>query len=127
MEVMNEITTSGDPDRLVYSNARWRISQASFQRRKLWVDCYRHLRPLVSGSDLTKLESLRLADMELQRSSAAHVERWRPECLQREWAAYCQASSAIRARMNTAIELEKRLLYPLLARYSAHRSGRSLP
>jgi hypothetical protein len=56
-------------------------------------------------------------DSDLGAYSTKHISRWTVAAIQGDWRGYREASRQIRRRMKDCIEAEKRLLYPLLARY----------
>lgn len=116
MDALETVTRQPAPDRAVYTNARWRISAASYARRLLWKECFRHLLPIVDRSTARKLELFNCEDIELLGHSAAHVSRWPAKAVEQDWPGYCMASREIRRRMRIVIEAEKLVVYPILRR-----------
>lgn len=102
--------------------ARWNISRASLARRTLWNRIHAYLLVRATGAAAVDLRKLQEGDMLLLRSSTAHVSRWTIFAVMREWAAYCEASRAIRWKMKAAIAAEQRVLYPLLTSSTAWRN-----
>ena len=123
MEALDRITRQPLADRSRYTEARSRLSDASFARRKLLNECLQHLHPIVEPATAQALESFNRDNLDALGHSAAHVARWPADAIEREWHAYCRASREIRARMAAAIEEDRRLLCPLL-RLQASGSGR---
>jgi hypothetical protein len=115
---MERITNGSMPDVTRYTAARFRISKASLERRSLWQGARRHLESKATPTDCKQLERLAAIDLELGSHSADHVRRWTRDAIEGDWAGYREASRKIRHRMRDCIEAEKRILYPLLARYS---------
>jgi len=107
-------------DPIAVPGARWRLSAANRARREVWQDCYHHLLPLVDQATAIALTKLKSRDIAMARFSADHVARWPSHAVKRDWEAYCEASRAVRARMSAAIEVEQRLVYPIL---TLHRAG----
>lgn len=114
MANLDELTRGPLPSKALIIDARWNISRASLARRTLWRGIYAHLSGRVSKEDEMDLCRLRDGDLDLLRSSAAHVSKWQIEAVVQNWAAYCEASKAIRWKMMAAMGAETRLLYPLL-------------
>jgi hypothetical protein len=108
-----------DPTAL--ASARWRLSAANRARRAVWQDCYHFLLPLVDRPTAAALTELKVRDMEMARASAAHLARWPARAAQAEWPTYCQASRAIRGPMTAAMQVEMRLLAPLLQKHRVDR------
>ena len=118
MADLDGLTKNGVVDES-YIHIRFRLSAASLARRRLWQHIFRGLKPLVSGSDTDTLADLNTADLQLLRRSAEHVCTWSSQTVERRWREYAQASKLLRRDMAEAIGDEKRLLYPLLAKYAA--------
>lgn len=110
-------------DRII--DARWNISRASLARRTLWGRINNYLSSHGAIEDLADLRRLQEGDMVLLRSSSEHVARWKITAIVEEWPAYCEASKAIRWKMQAAIGAEQRLLYPMLGACTdqRHRQG----
>ena len=115
MAVMDSVTRAVLADRDLVSNARWRLSHASLRRRMLWGRVYRHLSPRVGPSDAAALNRIQAIDFALQQQSAAHVGKWTADAVEANWDGYCEASRAIRWKMDAYIAAERRVVHPLLA------------
>jgi hypothetical protein len=115
MAVMASAADAPVADRHLYSNARWRLSQASLKRRMLWGRIYRHLAPRAGPHDAAALDRIQATDVALQQQSAAHVGKWTTDAIEADWAGYCDASRTIRWKMNAHMDAERRVVYPLLA------------
>jgi hypothetical protein len=116
MATLDALTEEKNPDRLRYSQVRWRLSRASLTRRNLSARICADLDSLVGQSDRLTLKEIRNADCELARNSAVHVGQWPADSIDTNWPDYCDASREIRRRMEAYLDLERRLLFPLLER-----------
>lgn len=116
MAGMEALTREQSPDRLRYPQLRWRLSQASLARRNLSARIRADLEPRVEPRDRATLKDLRDADCDLARNSAAHIGRWSADSIDANWPAYCQASREIRWKMEAYLDMERRLLFPILER-----------
>jgi hypothetical protein len=114
MAVMDSVTRATLADRNLFSNARWRLSHASFKRRMLWGRIYRRLAPRAGPYQAAALDRIQATDLELIHQSAAHVGKWTTDAVEADWPGYCEASRAIRWKMNAHIGAERRVVYPLL-------------
>lgn len=114
MALLDAVTREPVAERDRYANARWRLSQASLRRRTLVAKIFQHLIPRVGSKDVVTLQSLQSANLEMRHHSAEHVGKWTVHTIEADWLGYCDASRAIRAKMNDCISAEKRILYPLL-------------
>ena len=110
-----ELLARGDaPDASVLANVRWRLSAASVNRRLLWARILGYLSPKAEGKSGTDLRQLQDIDIELVRASSAHVGTWTTDAILEDWPGYCAASEAMRRKMSDAMEVERRILVPLL-------------
>ena len=114
---MEQITAEATPDVIRYTAARLRISQASRERRLLWQHACRYLHDRVTADHSNDLRHLGMLDSELGLWSAAHIGRWTVKAIESDWIGYRQASRLMRRRMADCVAAEKRLLFPILARY----------
>ncbi len=120
---MERVTHDPAADRLRYSRARWRLSNASLARRALWQRIHHALAGCALGADVRTLAELQEADLALLRASADHIRDWTAPAVEAKWEQYCAASRDIRRKMKAGISAEQRLLYPLLER--AARAART--
>ena len=60
------------------------------------------------------LEKLKSDGLLMLVRSADHIRHWTTREITQDWPGYCLASAAARQTMHSRIELEARLLYPLL-------------
>ena len=60
------------------------------------------------------LEKLKSDGLLMLVRSGDHIRRWTTREITQDWPGYCLASAAARQTMRARIELEARLLYPLL-------------
>lgn len=116
MEVMDRLTRQPNADPSCFANSRWRTSQASLARRTLWGAIFRHLLPRENLKDVVELERLATADWELLLYSANHIFTWVPGRIEVDWEGYCEASRAIRWRMEACLGAKRRILYPRIDR-----------
>jgi hypothetical protein len=116
---LGRVTASDTPDRQRLVAARWRISQASLTRRLLWRRLYQMLLSVAAAEDAVVLKQLQRLDDRMIRASSDHTARWSTNEALARWNLYCLASEAVRHRMSGALATERRLLFPLLARYAA--------
>ena len=114
VEELAELTRGAVPDKERLIEGRWRVSEASLVRRLLWGRIHAYLSEHATGEFESSLRQLQQADMRLIRTSTEHVGRWITDAVIDDWPGYCSASNAMRSRLIEGIELEKRLLYPIL-------------
>lgn len=118
LSAMDAASEGASPDRGNYSTSRWKLSVASRNRRSLVGRICQCLGPLASPEDKIILDRLYQDDMQMLRHSVAHVGEWTLDAIQQNWVGYREASRKVRATMTARIEEEKRLLYPLLRKYT---------
>jgi hypothetical protein len=116
MNEMDQVTRETKADGPRYMRARVALAQASLARRSIWNAIYPNLIESVNAQDAQCLRELWTADIEMLHRSAAHVAKWIPATIERNWSSYCDASLLIRSQMLEQINAEKELLYPLLRR-----------
>jgi hypothetical protein len=80
----------------------------------LWGKIHAYLLHGPRNVDAAELRHLQESDIALLRLSTAHVSEWQIDTVVTNWAAYCDASRALRGKMSDALQSEMRLLYPLL-------------
>ena len=115
IEELAELTRGAVPDKERLVEVRWRVSEASLIRRLLWGRIHAYLSEHAVGEFENSLRDLQEADMVLIRVSTEHVGRWTADAVIEDWPGYCSASTNMRRRLIEGVELEKRLLYPILA------------
>lgn len=71
------------------------------------------------------LEKLKSDGILMLVRSGDHIRHWTPRQIAADWSGYCSASKLARATMRSRIELEAKLLYPLLKEGSARQLPRS--
>ena len=112
---IDAITRCAFPEDASFSNARWRISQASLRRRTTAARIFDFLISRSHDQDNTdKLKSLQAADQQMMRRSAEHVCTWTAQSIRKNWQGYCDASRDLRTHMKSYLLAEQRTLYPLL-------------
>lgn len=121
MAGVDRLTRGPLPNRDSYTTVRWRISQASLKRRTHWAKIYQHLIGWVGAEDAAALNELQVTDMQMLQCSAAHVLKWSRDAIDVDWPGYCKASRAIRSQMQSCMDAEIRVLYPMLERLASYR------
>jgi hypothetical protein len=114
-------TSRSSPDRLEYTNARLRISQAELARTAAFNSVCDFLRSLVAPDQWITVAGLRAADTGSRIHAAAHVAEWTNERIEADWPAYCLASKAMRMRTGETIQQARAVLCPLLDQISKSR------
>jgi hypothetical protein len=112
---MDAITSPGAKSE-GYAAARWRISQASMNRRRASLLARVALIADATEQDKVSLRAIEQADEDLAKRSHAHIAAWAPDRLGADWIGYCSASRRIRLHMLAQISLEQKILYPMLER-----------
>jgi hypothetical protein len=114
-------TSRSSPDRLEYTNARLRISQAELARTAAFNSVCDFLRSLVAPDQWITVAGLRAADTGLRMHAAAHVAEWTNEHIEVDWPGFCLASKAMRMRTGETIQQARAVLCPLLEQISKSR------
>lgn len=108
------VTCDPCPDRARYTLARFRLSQASADRRAKLQQAIELLLANASSKDVQALRELQSGGSEMLLESSAHVGKWTIETVEADWPTYCAVSGMMRLRMMARIDAEKRVVYPLL-------------
>lgn len=116
MANFNELTLGPVPDHAGLATARWRLSNASLQRRTLSARIIQFLGRRADIGVSEAIFSVRSADSQLMKRSAGHVRDWTVQAITADWEGYCRASREIRAHMTNHLSLERELIFPLLER-----------
>ena len=114
IQQLEAMSYHADPDRTALTTARWKLGQASLARRLLATRICDYFEARCEPAQIEVLRSLRNADREMLRVSAAHLGKWTAATIFTDWAAYCRDGFAMRRRAHDHIALEQRVLYPLL-------------
>lgn len=114
MSDLDKLTRGPLPTKERVIDARWNISRASLARRTHWNLIYSQLLCRAPQGDAKELRRLRENDMVLLRFSSEHVGKWAILAVMEDWPGYCEASRAIRWKMQAAIGAEQRVLYPMI-------------
>lgn len=114
MEELCRLTRDWLPDEQALGCARWKLGKAGMLRRRLWARILGHLAPTVDRDARDELLRLQKLDIDLLCASTEHIRRWTIESIVGDWQGYCAASRAMRSKMISRMEEEKRVLYPLL-------------
>jgi hypothetical protein len=99
------------------TRTRLGLSKASAARTRFLTDTvYPALLDTVAGVDAAQVRQLR-ADATYDRArSSAHVGKWNALNIPRDWQGFRRDAADILTMMQTRIDWEKRVLYPLLAK-----------
>ncbi len=109
---LEAITGQPAPDVARLASVRWKLSQASRQRRTvLETFAYPDLAKRVSPADAERVKRLREKETVAMAASAQHIARWTMDKIVSDWAGYGRASAAMRASMRKRIAAEKELLF----------------
>jgi hypothetical protein len=114
---MDQAVQAHSAEKSDYAMARWKLSQASRNRRTLVGRICQQLMPLVPPLESETLRNHHSDDLQMLHRSAAHVGRWTMDNIEADWAGYQEASRQIRATMSERLETEKKRLYPILERF----------
>lgn len=121
VQTLTKITGRASGDKVEYSTARFRLSEASLARRITFRTACQYLQLAACPADQQTIGRLRRADSELAQQASKHVNRWTMDRVDSDWPAYCLASKEIRRALLQQIQVERAMLYPLLHK---HGSGR---
>ena len=116
---LEAMSYEAEPDRTALTTLRWKLGQASLARRLLSSRICAYFESRCDPEEAKALQSLRNADREMLRKSAAHLGKWTARTIVRDWTGYCRDGRAMRRRAHDHVALEQRVLYPLLER-AAH-------
>lgn len=114
VDELQQLTKGPCPNRGAFVDVRWKLSKASLDRRLLWGRIHLYLSRRLSPATEQVLRELQEKDIKLLRTSSAHVAKWTPEAIIKDWAAYCRASETMTSRMLDEMRGEKQSLYPIL-------------
>jgi septal ring factor EnvC (AmiA/AmiB activator) len=117
LAAMKQEIQADSPAKSDYATARWKLSQASRNRRALVARICAQLAPRVPEPQAKMLRDHHADDVQMLHRSAAHVGRWTMESIEADWLGYRAASAEIRATMSRRLEAEKQSLYPILERF----------
>src|SRR3954447_922218 len=114
MAAMDRITGEPLADAALCATARWRLGQASLQRRLIAVRICDYFLHRLDGNPRDQLRRLALADQALLRDSSAHLVRWSMRSLGEDWLGFRRDSRDMHRKKHAHIGLEQKLLYPVL-------------
>ena len=95
LDEMRQVTNGPVPERLRYTRARYRISNASLKRRQLFDSICTRLGPVLPSGDGARLRALRDKDREYLRHSAGYVTRWTPTAVFEDWESYSREAKVL--------------------------------
>jgi len=116
IQQLESMSFQAQPDRIALTTLRWRLGQTSLARRLLSGRICEYLEERCGSGEAETLQSLRAADRDMLRVSAAHLGKWTADTILRDWAGYCRDGRAMRRQVHGHLALEQRVLYPLLER-----------
>ena len=116
MDNMQQVTLGQLPERSRFAAARWRLSQASLMRRSLSARIIAYISDRIDADDHERLGGFQAADRRMMQRSAQHVGAWTIDTITNDWPGYCEASREIRSHMKAHVELECRMIMPMLER-----------
>jgi hypothetical protein len=119
LAAMQRLQDGPQPRADQWSQARWKLSRASGQRRTCVVQAYALILAEGGAADVVRVKQLQAQDGPMLAASHAHVGRWTPGRIEADWSGYCEASRAIRRGMADRVRAERELLLPILARLAA--------
>ena len=126
MSALAEATRRLTPDLNTLPALRFRLSKASRQRAALLDAILDQRVQAAPPANLPALLELRRTIQHARATSTAHVSRWTPLAVARDWSGYCRASITLRKAMAAQIEREAGLLCPTPATERlSHRYGLS--
>lgn len=111
---MDDVTAAPRPDMARLATARFRLSQASNARRLLVREACARLHCAAPEHRRAAIRKLQSETASYFQASTDHIRNWPPAEVERNWAAYREASRMIRVRMRMVMRAERRLLLPLL-------------
>ncbi len=122
MAAMDRLTAEPLADLTLCATARWRLGQASLQRRLIAARITDYFLHRLDGRPREQLRHLALADQALLRESSAHLVRWSARSLSEDWPGFRRDSRHMHRKKHAHIIRELALLYPVLeeaARFTA--------
>ena len=114
MAAMDRLTSDDAADTSSCASARWRLGQASLQRRLITARTCDYFIHRLDTTRCDQLKRLILADQALLRESSAHLGRWSTSALQEDWAGFRRDSHDLHRKKHGQIAAEQKLLYPML-------------
>lgn len=114
MAAMDRLINEDAADVASCATARWRLGQASLQRRLIAARICDYFLPRLDGERCGQLKQLIFADQALLRESSSHLRRWPTTALQEDWTGFGADSRELHRRKHAHIAMEQKLLYPLL-------------
>ena len=122
MAAMDRLTAEPLADLTLCATARWRLGQASLQRRLIAARITDYFLHRLDGRPREQLQDLAIADQALLRESSAHLVRWSTRSLSGDWPGFRRDSRDMHRKKHAHIIREQELLYPVLeeaARFTA--------
>lgn len=110
---LDELLCEIAPNQLRLSHTRLRITRKSYACRSLFdkiVSVLELSNPMLGR----KIETLKELHAELRKTTELHLARWTHEQARIDPNGYCLSSAELRQLWRTAIDHERRLLYPFL-------------
>lgn len=111
---LNQLGCGPTPSERDLIFARSQVSKARIERRLLLARVLGHLAPSASRRTELKLRSIQESDINLLQRSVDHVSRWKTPDAIVDWRRFGSESARLLQQFITHVELEKRVLYPIL-------------
>lgn len=114
MWALDELTILPSPQLGRLEAVRWFLGKARRDRRLVLERLYTILVPALEPSDAAAVEQVRALTFETLAAGSQHVAKWSIEEIEANWPRYRDETRKLRDLWLRAIEVEKRVLYPLL-------------
>ena len=118
MDRVDALTDVGTSHTEHFSAARWNLSKARQDWRWTVDSIQGYLQSKVDGLGKADLQAVVSASNESLRAASAHISAWSPKAILENPSFYRRASLELRTVWIETIELERRLLVPLLEKHS---------
>jgi len=111
---MDRLTREPAPDAPACATGRWRLGQASLERRLIVARICDYFIHRLDDGRRGALKELMVDDQALLRERSSLLARWPTNALEKDWAGFCEESRAFRGKKRAHIAMEQKLLYPML-------------
>lgn len=102
------------PDAMLLANVRLKLIVPNGRRRMLLEKIYAALGELSPG-DAERIRQLRAEGVAAVMRSSQHIAVWTPRQVMDNWQGYLAGSIGIPSSVRASVQLEQRVLYPLLS------------
>lgn len=114
MWALDELTALPSPQLGRLEAVRWFLGKARRDRRLVLERLYTILVPALEPTEAADVEQVRALTFETLAAGSKHVAKWTIERVEADWTGYRDETRKVRDLWLRAIEVEKRVLYPLL-------------